>query len=614
MCGIAGLWCKSQNCHQFRDQWLIAALHALSHRGPDHQGTWKDPTEANIVLGHRRLAVIDLTDSGNQPMVSEDGQVVITFNGEIYNFRELRKDLEAFGMAFHSLSDTEVIIKGYQRWGVGVLDRLVGMFAFALWDAKQQQLFLARDRIGEKPLYYAHTDQGFAFASEIQALAKLPWVDCRWDQEALALYLGLQYIPAPYSIYRGISKLPPAHAMIVRQGKTEVWRYWDPVALATGPRLSMDTREAAQQLEILLRQAVAGQMIADVPLGAFLSGGIDSSTVVSFMAELSARPVKTFTIGFHMAGYDEVEHAAAVARHLHTEHTVEYLSEKDVLGLVSEVVQIYGEPFADSSALPTYLVARTARQHVTVSLSGDGGDEAFGGYTRYTWLERAYPWLNLAKPFGRLIAPVLKRLPLQQARAAPLIGKPPKDVYLGKVGIFQPEEVWSLTGRSPALFEYERAWGAIPKPPLRRQAMLADLLTYLPDAILAKVDRAAMAVSLETRAPLLDHRLLEFSLQLPVSLVENRSLLKQVLFRRVPKSLLNRPKQGFDMPLARWLRGELRDLVLETLTAQKLESMGLQNVQIVAQMLSEHLGGVRSHTARLWSLLVLSLWSVRQGR
>ena len=545
-------------------------------------------------------------------MLSDDGAVVITYNGEIYNFLDLRADLEARGVPFRTRTDTEVLIKGYQRWGTAVLEKLVGMFAFALWDSREEHLFLARDRIGEKPLYYASNHQYFAFSSEIQALAALPWVDCSLDQEALALYLQFQYVPSPFSIYRGIRKLPPAHAMIARNGKPKVWRYWDPVPLAAGPRLRLQRPEAAEHLENLLRQAVKGQMVADVPLGAFLSGGIDSSTLVSFMSELTNVPVKTFTIGFDMPGYDEAEHAAAVARHLRTEHTVEYLSEKDVLALVPEIVSMYGEPFADSSALPTHLVARVARQQVTVSLSGDGGDEAFGGYTRYTWLERSYPWLNLAKPFASVIAPLLELLPLQQARAALLIGKTPKDVYLGKVGVFHPEEVFSLTGRLPAWFEYERAWNATSNQPLRRRAMLADLLTYLPEGILVKVDRAAMAVSLETRAPFLDHRLLEFSLQLPASFVENKSLLKQVLFRRVPRSLLERPKMGFGMPLAKWFRGELRDLVLDALASRKLKDLGIRNVKIVEQMIHEHLAGIRNHVSRLWTLLVLSLWNERR--
>ena len=611
MCGIAGLWYGTEGNLSEPGVCLRKMLGDQHHRGPDDEGTWAHPG-LGLLLGHTRLAIIDLSPAGRQPMLSDDGTVVITYNGEIYNFLDLRADLEAQGVSFRTRTDTEVLLKGYQRWGTAVLEKLVGMFAFALWDSKEEHLFLARDRIGEKPLYYASNHQYFAFSSEIQALAALPWVDCSLDQEALALYLQFQSVPSPFSIYRGIRKLPPAHAMIARPGKLKVWRYWDPVPLVTGPRLRLQRPEAAQHLENLLRQAVKGQMVADVPLGAFLSGGIDSSTLVSFMSELTNVPVKTFTIGFDIAGYDEAEHATAVARHLGTEHTVEYLNEKDVLALVPEVIPIYGEPFADSSALPTHLVARVARQHVTVSLSGDGGDEAFGGYTRYTWLERYYPWLSLAKPFAGVLAPLLELLPLQQARAAALIGKTPKDVYLGKVGAFHPEEVLSLTGQHPPSFEYERTWDATSNQPLRRRAMLADLLTYLPEGILVKVDRAAMAVSLETRAPFLDHRLLEFSLQLPTSFVENKSLLKQVLFRRVPRSLLERPKKGFDMPLARWFRGELQDLVMEALAPQKLNDLGVQNPKLVKRMIDEHLAGIRNHAPRLWTLLVLSLWNKRR--
>lgn len=609
MCGIAGLYAQQKIGPA--EQWVRSMLSRLVHRGPDDEGVWADPAQG-IVLGHRRLAIIDLSPAGHQPMLSDDGQVAITFNGEIYNFLELRVELEAHGATFQSRSDTEVLIKGYQHWGLGVLDHLVGMFAFALWDTGKRRLFLARDRVGEKPLYYAHTPHGVAFASEVGALSSVPWVDRGLDQEALALYLQYQYIPAPYSIYRGARKLPPAHAMLVENGEVKIWRYWDPVPLAMGPRLKLAEDEMLERLEGLLRQAIRGQMISDVPLGAFLSGGIDSSTVVSLMVELASAPVKTFTIGFESPAYNEARHAEAVAKYLGTEHTVEYLTEHDALGLIPRIPLMYGEPFADSSALPTHLVSRVARKSVTVSLSGDGGDEAFGGYGRYAWLERFYQLSYLLRPFAGVLRPVARFGPRRMARVVPLLRLPISQVYRGRVSIFSTSEVAALTGRSPELSEYERAWNFQPGRPPRRHAMLADLLTYLPEAILVKVDRAAMAISLETRAPLLDHRVLEFSLQLPLSYVRDKYLLKRLAYRRIPRELLDRPKQGFSVPLGRWFKGELRGLLTDALTAQRLEHLGIQNVGLVRQIMDEHLSGVHDHTSRLWALLVLSLWEQSQ--
>lgn len=605
MCGIAGIWPTERL--RYPAEWLPIMLDRIRHRGPDGEGVWADPVH-RVLLGHRRLAVIDLSAAGDQPMLSSDGQLALVFNGEIYNYRELRAELTARGVSFRSQSDSEVLLQGYAHWGVGVLDRLAGMFAFALWDAAQGRLFLARDRAGEKPLYYAQTPEGFAFASEVQALAGLPWVDRGLDPDALALYLHYQYVPAPYSIYRGIRKLPPAHAMLVEGERVTQWRYWDPSALAVGPRLALTEAEATERLEVLLRQSITGQMIADVPLGAFLSGGIDSSLVVSLMTELASGQVKTYTIGFAVPGYDEAEHAGAVAKHLGTEHTVEYLTEQDALALVPRVPGLYGEPFADSSALPTHLVSCVARKHVTVSLSGDGGDEAFGGYTRYALLERYEPWLRLMGPLRGVVQPVARLLPGRLARAAQLLGQPAAELYRGLVSTFLGAEVEALCGRKHTLTEYDRAWAAGSNQPLRRHAMLADLLTYMPEAILVKVDRAAMAVALETRAPLLDHRVLEFSLQLPLPLVREKRLLKQLLFQRVPRALLDRPKQGFAVPLERWLRGPLRDLLTDALTPGRLQGLGVANTALVDQLLKEHLSGARNHAARLWALLVLSMW------
>ena len=500
MCGIAGVWLTKPGSLDRAEVCLQSILASLVHRGPDDHGIWKD-RQAGLLLGHRRLAIIDLSPLGHQPMVGPDGRTALVFNGEIYNFRDLRRDLETQGFVFGSESDTEVLLNGYMCWGEKVLDRLAGMFAFAIWDQEQRQLFMARDRAGEKPLYYAAGPWGFAFASEIAGLATLPGIDLEIDQEALSLYLHYQYVPAPYTIYRGIRKLPPGHALRVSNAKVEVWRYWDPVPLAIGPRMEISEPDALVELERLVRTAVRGQMISDVPLGAFLSGGIDSTAVVSMMTELSSSQVRTFTIGFDVARYDESQHANLVARHLGVDHTVEYLTEKDALGLIPKVPAMYGEPFSDSSALPTHLVSHVARKHVTVCLSGDGGDEAFGGYPRYDELERILLLSRLTWPLTSVANSLLSRFPGRVGRGGQLLGLPPKEIYRARVGVFRSADVRSMTGCLPLLAEYERAWASASERPVRQRAMLADLLSYLPEAILVKVDRAAMKVSLEDARP-----------------------------------------------------------------------------------------------------------------
>src|SRR5687768_17020554 len=509
------------------------------------------------------------------------------------------------GRLSSATSDTEVLLAGYRAWGTGVVDRLVGMFSFAIWDAKSRDLFLARDRAGEKPLCYAHGAWGFAFASEISALAQLPFVADDIDQEAVALYLQYQYVPSPRTIYRAVKKLPPGHAMRVAGGSVTTWRYWDPTPLAVGPRLDIDEVDAANELESRLRTAVRGQMIADVPLGAFLSGGVDSTAVVSLMVELSSSPVRTFTIGFRVPQFDESEHAHAVAQHLGTAHTVEYLTERDALDLIPRVAEMYGEPFADPSALPTHLLSVTARKQVTVSLSGDGGDEVLGGYSRYDKLEDL---TLLGRSLGARGSRLLTRMPGRVGRVARLLTLPQDAMYRRLVGVLEADDVRALTGCLPVLPEFERAWAASAGQPVRQRAMLADLLTYLPEAILVKVDRAAMATSLETRAPILDHRVIEFALQLPVEFVRRKRLLKQLVYRRVPRRLMDRPKQGFGVPLSRWFRGELRPLLLDVLTPSRTADLGLRDYGTVRRLLDEHLSGARDQSARLWPLLVLGLW------
>ena len=609
MCGIAGSWAAPERGARSRDV-VRGMLNALRHRGPDDEGLWEAPA-AGVVLGQRRLAIIDLSPGGHQPMLTPDGRYAVTMNGEIYNYRELRAEHQAAGVVFRSRSDTEVLLEGYRHWGIAVLERLVGMFAFALWDGPRHALLLARDRAGEKPLYYARlADGGFAFASECGPLAALEEVDRARDPDALSLYLRYQYVPAPHTMWRGIRKLAPGHVLEVHEGNTRVWRYWDPLvhAASTASRpASLD--EALERLDDLLRQSVRGQMLADVPLGAFLSGGIDSSLLVAYMQEVGGARVRTFTVGFDVPAFDESAHAGAVAQHLGTDHTVEYLGVDAALNVVPRVPQMYDEPFADSSALPTHLVSAVARQHVTVSLSGDGADELFGGYSRYRFLQR------VASPFASLslLGGILRRagsvLPDPAPRIAAMVGKTPAEQYRALIEIFSAEDVQALAGGQAGLPEFDRAWTSVRGSSPARHARLADIVTYLPEDILTKVDRAAMAVSLETRAPFLDHRVMEFALSLPDEWTTGKLLLKTLLYRRVPRALLDRPKKGFGVPLATWFRGPLRSLLVDALSAAALRHAGVQDTRAAARMLAEHLSGRRNHAHRLWALFVLSMWA-----
>jgi len=611
MCGIAGIWSLEQQEPSGLQTAVDGMLGCLAHRGPDDHGVWTSASR-DVFLGHRRLSILDLSALGHQPMGAGAGRYQIVFNGEIYNYPELRRELEDRGESFASDSDTEVLLRGYMVWGAAVLERLAGMFAFAIWDGQREELFVARDRAGEKPLYYASTPRSFAFASELRPLAWSGQVERVVDPESLALYLTYQYIPAPRTIFRGVHKLPPGHMLHVSRGGMRVTRYWDPVAIGLRPRLRIEEPEAINELETLLRGAVRGQMLADVPLGAFLSGGIDSTAVVSMMAEVNSAAVKTFTIGFETARFNEAESAAAVAQHIGTDHTVEYLTDADALRLIPQIPAMYGEPFADASALPTHLVSQVARRHVTVALSGDGADEAFGGYDRYAQLESLLGYaLPGVGPVARLVSAALPRLPHRVHRAAALLGRPPREVYRALVTFFEPQDVTRMTGLTPASPEFDRAWGEPGAVSARQRAMLSDMVTYLPEAILVKVDRAAMMTSLETRAPFLDHRLLEFALGLPHEMVRDKRVLKALLYRRVPRALLDRPKQGFAVPLVDWWRGPLRETLLDVVTPDRMRATGIQDTAVVTRILSEHLSGRRNHANRLWALYVLGLWAER---
>ena len=643
MCGIAG-FISGRRLSSDAVTVLRRMTDAIAHRGPDDEGSWLDEA-AGIALGHRRLSIIDLSAAGHQPMASASGRYVIIYNGEIYNFRDLRAELEAAGAApsWRGHSDTEVMLAAIDHWGIrGTLERLNGMFAFAVWDRSTQVLTLARDRLGEKPLYYGRMGHYFLFGSELKALTLHPGFRGEVDRDALALYLRHNYIPAPHSIWRDIQKLPPAHYLEVRERGTQIGEpqaFWsfpavaeqgDADAFADGPEL-------VDRLEALLKDAVLRRMEADVPLGAFLSGGIDSSTVVALMQAQSSKPVRTFTIGFHEKGYNEAAHAKAVTEHLGTDHTELYVTPEDALALIPRLPSIWDEPFSDSSQLPTYLVSELTRRHVKVSLSGDAGDELFGGYNRYFLAPRIWGAMSmLPHPLRRLLAGALRApltgraaaallSPLRQYRTLNLPDRLPKvaeivaersreGVYRRLVSHFSNPEALVIGGR-----ETEAPWAAdMPQfGDFRQTMMYIDTLTYLPDDILTKVDRASMAVSLEGRIPFLDHRVVEFAWRLPLSAKiragRGKHILREVLYRHVPKSLIERPKMGFGVPIDEWLRGPLRDWAESLLDAGRLQQEGFFQAKPIRQLWSDHLSGRRRWHYHLWDILMFQAWLQEQN-
>lgn len=641
MCGLTGIW--QPDVPAERLALLAQAMAgAIMHRGPDDQGVWTDP-EAGLALAHRRLSVLDRSAAGHQPMLSAGARWVIAYNGEIYNHLALRRELEAAGRApvWRGHSDTETLLACIEAWGVDTtLKRSVGMFALALWDRAERALWLARDRIGEKPLYYGWQGRAFLFGSELKALRAHPAFNAAIDRGALALLLRHNYIPAPYSIHQGICKLLPGTWLRLGPGERnpQPVAYWSLAAVAergmTDPFSGSDD-EALAELERRMGAAVRGQMLADVPLGALLSGGIDSSLVTALMQANSARPVRTFTIGFDERAYDEAAHARAVAAHLGTDHTELRLSGSEALGLIPQLPSMYDEPFADSSQLPTHLVMKLARRHVTVALSGDAGDEFFGGYNRYFLGPQAWRWIRwmpqalrqaLGTGLTALSLETTARLagPIAQRAGIALPGdklhklghrlrhiRNLDDLYVSMVSEWPQPETMVLDGHLPSNRLDERArWPALVDPVARMMAL--DGLTYLPDDILVKVDRAAMAVSLETRAPFLDRDVIEFAWSLPMAmkLREGRGkwLLRRLLDRHVPRELVERPKMGFGIPLDQWLRGPLRDWAEALLDESRLRREGCLDPAPIRQAWRQHLEGSASFGLRLWSVLMFQAW------
>lgn len=645
MCGISGIFCDYYSKNEWR-----TCLHSMGdrliHRGPDDSGIWFD-ADAGIGFSHRRLSIIDLSTSGHQPMVSQSGRYVIVYNGESYNFTEIRIQLENTGYSFRGHSDTEVILAAIEKWELmPTIKKLIGMFAFALWDRQERLLHLVRDRIGIKPLYYGQMGKGFVFSSELSPFKTLPKFKGEINRDALALLLRHNYIPAPLSIYKGISKLLPGHILTVIQNgnasyNLRQYSYWNlknVIEKGINNDRKIDTQEATEELERLLSDAVSMRMISDVPIGAFLSGGLDSSTVVALMQAHSSQPIKTFTIGFYEDQYNEAVHAKAIAKYLGTDHTELYVTLEETLDVVHKLPHLYDEPFSDSSQIPTYLISQLARQKVTVSLSGDGGDELFGGYNRYQSVQdiwrrvSALPfwgrklirsaiqgvpdtaWDNMGRRFTHLFKRIIRydRLSDKLKKIVELLSiKDAEKLYHMQVShCTNPTEV-VIGSVEPITFLNNPDQHPLFKDFIHYM-MYADLLTYLPDDILVKLDRASMGVSLEARVPILDHRIVEFAWQMPLKLKlvnkQNKWILRKVLYKYVPAKMVDRPKMGFGVPLGSWLRGPLRQWAEDLLDISRLRNEGYFKPEIIRQKWEEHLLGIRDWKYYLWNVLMFQAW------
>ncbi len=640
MCGIAGFVAASPIAGGGSESIAERMAASLSHRGPDDQGIWRDD-EAGAVLVHRRLSIIDLSPAGHQPMISADGRFAISYNGEVYSYQPIAAELAASGYKFRGHSDTEVMLESFAVNGIEpTLKRMIGMFAIALWDRRERTLTLIRDRLGIKPLYWAKFGNLFLFGSELKALRAHPGWTPRIDRNAVAAFMRHNYIPAPHTIYEGVHKLEPGMILTLPwQGEPQIARFWDARAVARDGMLrplECSDAELTGQLEALLQDAVGRRMIADVPLGAFLSGGIDSSTVVALMQAAGSSKVRTFSIGFDIPGYNEAPQAAAVARHLQTEHTELTVTSSQALDVIPRLAEWYDEPFADSSQIPTYLVSAMTRRHVTVALSGDGGDELFAGYNRYQLTQRFWRALSLLPRALRkgvataltAVSPdrwtlLLGALParVRPPQAGDKVHKAadvlrldgPDAIYRRLVSHWEPAEIMPQAREPKSLLNDPTL--AKEFPDLMARMQFLDLVTYLPDDILTKVDRASMAVALEARVPLLDHRVVEFCWRLPrhakVRGNTSKWLLRQVLYRHVPPALVERPKMGFGIPLGEWLRGPLRDWAEALLDERRLSEAGLLDAAIVRCYWQEHIGGRRNWQYLIWDVLMLEAWRAR---
>jgi len=640
MCGFVGF--RSEKHFRALSEGLSTAVSRLAHRGPDDSGLFFD-ADAFVGLGHSRLSIIDLSDAGRQPMGSEDKKVQIVYNGEIYNFREIRDSLERCGHHFHTKTDTEVILKAYLEWGMDCLKNFIGMFSFAIWDGRINRFFLARDRLGIKPLYYYCNQGTLLFASELKALMAYGCFERRLDGDALPLFLHYAYIPAPRTVFKHTYKLLPGHYLEVDGARWTSYAYWSLSDLPAGSdHAGMSEGDRLNSLDELITQAVSDRLVSDVPLGALLSGGIDSSLIVALMQKVNTSPVQTFSIGFREPEYNEAPWAARVADHLGTNHTEFCVTPEDALAVIPRLPEIYDEPFADASAIPSFLVFSLARSRVTVGLSGDGGDEQFAGYVRY-WSTHSLWTLLQGWPLAvrRLLAGTLAGIPHRRVErsyarwfqfmparfqvanfpdkwqkfAAMLRENGPADFYRRTICLWPRNEILMLTGRPLPESAFEATFRETEGQPLLSRLMRVDQKTYLPDAMLTKVDRASMAVGLEVRVPLLDHRIVAFTSQLSNRLKyrngTGKYLLKRLLSRYVPSRLFERPKMGFAVPIDQWFRTELRTLLLDYLSPGRLRGEGLFDHAMVERTVQEHLSGRANHQYRLWALLMWEMWRER---
>jgi asparagine synthase (glutamine-hydrolysing) len=649
MCGFAGFYRRGGLDRQAEDV-LRRMTDVIRHRGPDDEGIWCDP-HTGIALGHRRLSIIDLSPHGHQPMVSASGRFVVVYNGEAYNFQALRRELEGEGYTFRGHSDTEVLLSAFETWGITkTIKKTTGMFALAVWDTSNRTLHLVRDRLGEKPLYYGWAGDTFLFGSELKALRRHPKWQGEIDRDALALYTRHSYVPAPYTIYSDIRKVEPGTILsFSSSGSREAAvreTYWSARAIAehgTNNPWAGDEAEVIEHCDAELRRAISGQMVSDVPLGAFLSGGIDSSLVVALMQAQSSTKVRTFTIGFQEREYNEARHARAVAAHLGTDHTELYVTPAEALGVIPRLPMIYDEPFADASQIPTFLVAQLARQHVTVSLSGDGADELFGGYNRYFWGPRLWKKIApmpalfrrslagaltslTAEHWDQMVGTVTAALPQRYRLKAPgdrvhklagvLSCADREDLYRRLTSNWHRPLSVALDATEPptALTDTTRRMSS---SSFVEQMMYLDSVSYLPDDILVKVDRASMAVSLESRAPYLDHQVVEFAWRVPLAMKirngQGKWLLRQVLDRYVPRVLMHRPKMGFGVPIDSWLRGPLHEWAEALLAPERIAREGFFNSEEINRKWSEHQSGRRNWQYPLWTILMFQLWLETQS-
>jgi asparagine synthase (glutamine-hydrolysing) len=649
MCGIAGVLAYPGTVDPSQLPQIVDTMAArLTHRGPDDHGCWSDP-EGGVALGHRRLSILDISPTGQQPMCSAGGRYVMVFNGEIYNHQEMRFELSAQGKspAWRGTSDTESLLAAIEAWGLeATVSKLRGMFALALWDRSTRRLFLARDPIGEKPLYYGRVGQLFAFASELKALFKLPNFRAEIDGDALTAYLRFGFVPAPLSIFEGIRKLPPGSLLEVDANCSPTTHpYWRLADVITQAERYQDYAVAQEELEVVLSNSIRQQMVADVPLGAFLSGGIDSSLVAVLMQAHSRQPVSTFTIGFREPGFNEADHAKAVAVHLHTDHTEFYVTAQDALAVVPKLPMIWDEPFADTSQIPTYLVATLARKHVTVALSGDGGDEFFGGYNRYIFGPKI--WARSQKVPSPLRSALCKAAAgispdtwdsaigalrcsstgvpretqvgdkLHKVAYALAGARMPLDFYRGLTSSCPCPERFLAAGRRQPSYQT----GPGPFPALNPERfefpelmMYEDALCYLPDDVMVKVDRACMAVSLESRAPFLSRDVMELAWRIPPSMKfrngRGKAILRDILKKHLPSDLVDYPKSGFDVPIRSWLQGPLREWAGELLSENQVRRLGLLDHESVHRMWTEHIAGQRNHQQALWNVIMLQAWAI----